>query len=210
MANAKNKAANKTAKTVKTESKKGAIYTFGGEYYSRTDKGLVKKRYELSVAFPELLQAPLSVFKGGLSNPNSTIFKLMITKYADFSSVRTYSVLHVENNTNTKPKKTDDISIMDIEQLKSYIENNDLGIDTQVFNDDVVKIREIIAIAESDPENFKEVYKQAVESYEYDKKLAELNNTNDDETDETSDNDSDNDVDDLLDDLDGDENGTNE
>lgn len=186
-----------------TQAKKGAIYTFGGEYFCRQDKGLSVKTYELTVTFPELLQAPLSTFKRGVLETNHPIRNMMIKKYPDYTSVRTYCVLKVENHTNSKPKKVDDISVMDIEQLKHYIEEKDLGIDVEVYDNAVDKVREAITLAETDPEKFEESYDKAVKDYEYKKQLKELNGDN--EADGKSD---DKDaVDDLLDDLDGDNDG---
>lgn len=207
MANAtKNKAAKNTAKTVKTVKnetvKKGATYTFGGEYYCREDKGLTAKTYELAVTFPELLKAPLSVFKKGVSTTGHPIRNLMIKKYPDFTSIRTYSVIGVVNNTNVRPVKTNDISIMDVEQLKKYIAENELGISVEVYDNQIEKIREAIHLAENDPEKFEKVYADDVRDYEYRKQLEDLNNGSDGDENE--------DVDDLLDDLDGDENDTNE
>ena len=198
------------AKT-QTQAKKGAIYTFGGEYYCRQDKGLSVKAYELSVVFPELLQAPLSVFKRGVSETNHPIRNLMIKKYPDFTTVRTYNVIKVENYTNSKPKKTDDISVMDIEQLKHYISENDLGIDTAVYDNAVDKVRGAITLAETDPEKFEESYAEAVKNYEYKKELESLNGNDLDGDDNNESEDEGKDAaDDLLDDLDGDDNGDDE
>jgi len=218
MSNAKNKTTStKKAETknttVKNAAKKGATYTFGGEYFCREANGLNSKQYELAVTFPELLNAPLAVFKKGVSEPGHPIFNLMIKKYSDYVSIRTYNVLKVENNTGTKAKKTNDINVMDIDQLKVYAEENDIEIDLEIYNNDVSKVREAIELALSDPEKFKEEYEKAVEEYKFKQQLDELNET--DETDETQDEnsgetDGDKDVDDLLDDLDGDENDTHE
>ena len=159
---------------------KGVEYTFGGEYYCKDSDGYALKNYELSVVFPELLQAPLSVFKKGVSTPNNPIYMLMIKKYPDFNAVRTHYVLKVVNNTDKAPKKADDINVMNIEQLKVYISENELNINTAVYYDAVDKVREAITLAESDPEKFKEIYDKAVEEYKFNKQVAELNGNTDD------------------------------
>lgn len=189
-----------------TEAKKGAVYTFGGEYYSRQDKGLACKSYELSVIFPELLQAPLSVFKRGVSETGHPIRKLMISKYPDYTAVRTYNVIKVENYTNAKPKKTDDISVMDILQLQAYISEKELGIDTEIYDNAVDKVRDAIRLAETDPEKFEESYNEAVKDYEYKKQLEALNGngSSEGENEENEENSGDGtSADDLLGDLDG-------
>ena len=215
--NNKNKAVEN--KAVKTEvPKKGVVYTFGGEYYCREDKGLTSKYYEISVTFPELLKAPLSVFKKGVSTTGHPVRNLMIKKYPDFTSVRTYNVISVANNLTSKSVKVNDINVMDIEQLKRYIIENDLGIDVKVYCNKIEKIREIIRLAENNPEKFETVYAKDVEEYEYEKTLEELNNDSDGDAETDGDENGDGDVDDLLDDLedggdaetDGDENDTNE
>lgn len=208
MANKKQAKANATTKT----EKKGAVYTFGGEYYCRQDKGLSSKMYELSVTFPELLQAPLSIFKRGVSESNHPIRNLMIKKYPDFTSVRTYNVIKVENYTNAKSKKVDDINVMDLEQLKTYISDNGLEIDTAVYDDAVDKVREAISLAETDPEKFEELYTKAVEDFKYKKELEELNGDDNESegTGESDDNGKKDAADDLLDDLDGDNDGDDE
>lgn len=200
------------AKQVKTQTQqkpKGVIYTFGGEYYCRQDKGLGSKNYELTVTFPEFLQAPLSVFKKGVSEHKHPIRNMMIKKYPDFTSVRTYSVIKVVNNTNTKPKKSDDIATMDIVQLQAYINENELDFNTDVYDNDVVKVREAIKLAQDNPDDFKNAYAEAVKEYEYKKALEELN-PDKDEQDGDKDGADESGVDDLLDDLDGDKDGADE
>ncbi len=217
MANAnKNKAAKSMAAKTQQKNetvKKGVTYTFAGEYYCRDDRGLLAKVYELAVTFPELLANPLSAFKKGVNETGNPIRNLMVKKYPDYTSVRTYSVIKCENNTGAKPKKANDIEIMNVEQLQQFIDENDLGINTEIYNNDVVKIREMITLAQDDPEKFETVYAEQVKEYEYNKELEALNDENvtGETTDEaTTDSTNDEDVDDLLDDLDGDENGTNE
>ena len=209
MANAtKNKAAKNTAKD---ETVKGGVtYTFAGEYYCRDDRGLLAKTYEISVTFPELLNAPLSVFKKGVSTIGHPIRNLMIKKYPDFTSVRTHTVIGCKNNTNTKPKKVNDIEVMNIEQLQHYIDENSLGINVEIYNNDVVKVREAITLAQDDPEKFETVYAEQVKEFEYNKELAALNENGANTETDSSNDEKDEDVDDLLDDLDGDENDTNE
>lgn len=206
---------NKQAKALTT--KKGATYTFGGEYYARQDKGLLAKTYKLAVTFPELLQAPLSVFKKGVSEAGHPIRNLMVKSYPDFTSVRTYNVLSVANNTNSKPNKTNDISVMNIEQLKTFIDDNDLGIDVQVYDNAVDKVRAAITLAQENPEKFAETYANDVKEYEYKKELEALNSSDDNSNEEQNSSDDgsneeqndksegETDVDDLLDDLDGDD-----
>lgn len=197
------------AKAQTEQKPKGVIYTFGGEYYCRQDKGLGSKTYELTVTFPEFLQAPLSVFKKGVSENKHPIRNLMLKKYPDFTSVRTYSVIKIVNNTSIKPKKTDDINTMDIVQLQAYIDDNELDFVVAVYDNDVVKVREAIKLAQENPEEFKNAYAEAVKEYEYKKALEELNpdgdeqNGDKDGADESG-------VDDLLDDLDGDKDGADE
>lgn len=214
----KTKTANAQAKA--QQKPKGVIYTFGGEYFCRQDKGLGSKAYELTITFPEFLVNPLSTFKRGVSEVNHPIRNLMVKKYPDFTSVRTYNVIKVVNNSNAKPKKSDDIATMDIEQLKVFINENELGIDVVVYNEDVAKVREAIKAAQEDPEEFEKAYAEAVKDYEYRKQLEELNKGGDDNGDGKSDDktedenskkgEGESDVDDLLDDLDGDDNGENE
>lgn len=214
----KTKTANAQAKA--QQKPKGVIYTFGGEYFCRQDKGLGSKAYELTITFPEFLVNPLSTFKKGVSETNHPIRNLMVKKYPDFTSVRTYNVIKVVNNSNAKPKKSDDIATMDIEQLKVFINENELGIDVVVYNEDVAKVREAIKAAQEDPEEFEKAYAEAVKDYEYRKQLEELNKGGDDNGDSKSDDktedenskkgEGESDVDDLLDDLDGDDNGENE
>lgn len=212
----------KTKAQAKTQQKpKGVIYTFGGEYFCRQDKGLGSKAYELTVTFPDFLVNALSTFKKGVSETGHPIRNLMIKKYPDFTSVRTYNVINVVNNSNSKPKKSDDIATMNIEQLQVFIADNELEIDVVVYGNDVAKVREAIKLAQDDPAEFEKIYAEAVKDYEYKKQLEELNKGNGDENGkadngksegeaETQKGDDDSDVDDLLDDLDGDENGDNE
>lgn len=199
----------KQAKTQTQQKPKGVVYTFGGEYYCRQDKGLGSKNYELTVTFPEFLQAPLSVFKKGVSERKHPIRNMMIKKYPDFTSVRTYSVIKVVNNTNTKPKRSDDIATMDIVQLQAYINENELDFNTDVYDNDVVKVREAIKLAQDNPDDFKNAYAEAVKEYEYKKALEELN-PDKDEQDGDKDGADESGVDDLLDDLDGDKDGADE
>lgn len=213
----KTKTAKVQAKTQAQQKPKGVIYTFGGEYFCRQDKGLGSKAYELTVTFPDFLVNALSTFKKGVSETGHPIRNLMIKKYPDFTSVRTYNVINVVNNTNAKPKKSDDIATMNIEQLKVFIDENELNIDVVVYEDDVAKVREAIKLAQDDPEEFEKIYAEAVKEYEYKKQLEELNLDGDDNGDGKSDEDEnskkgegESDVDDLLDDLDGDDNGENE
>ena len=213
----KTKTAKVQAKTQTQQKPKGVIYTFGGEYFCRQDKGLGSKAYELTVTFPDFLVNALSTFKKGVSETGHPIRNLMIKKYPDFTSVRTYNVINVVNNTNAKPKKSDDIATMNIEQLKVFIDENELNIDVVVYGDDVAKVREAIKLAQDDPEEFEKIYAEAVKEYEYKKQLEELNQDGDDNGDSKSDEDEnskkgegESDVDDLLDDLDGDDNGENE
>lgn len=213
----KTKTAKAQAKTQTQQKPKGVIYTFGGEYFCRQDKGLGAKAYELTVTFPDFLVNALSTFKKGVSETGHPIRNLMIKKYPDFTSVRTYNVINVVNNTNAKPKKSDDIATMNIEQLKVFIDENELNIDVIVYGDDVAKVREAIKLAQDDPEEFEKIYAEAVKEYEYKKQLEELNQDGDDNGDGKSDEDEnskkgegESDVDDLLDDLDGDDNGENE
>lgn len=168
----------KEAKMVTTQDtveNKGVKYTFCGEYYSKDKEGLTLKNYEISIVFPELLQAPLSVFKKGALTPNHPIHSLIIKKYPDYESVRTYSVLSVANYSGQTLKKVNDINIMNIEQLKEYINENDIKIDTAVYNDDVNKVRAAIVLAQDDPEKFETQYQEDVKEYEYNKQLSELN-----------------------------------
>lgn len=189
--------------------KTGVVYTFSGEYYYKQDKGLGTKSYELSVTFPNLLQAPLAVFKGGVSKGGHPVRNLMLKKYPDFVSVRTFSVLSVANYNTATSVKTNDINVMNIDQLKSYIEDKSLGIDTEVYKNDVNKVRAAITLAESNPEDFAETYKKVVEEYEYEKQIEALNsdnngteNTENAESAESTENTGAEDVNDLLKDLD--------
>jgi len=165
-----------------TNENKGAEYTFSGEYYCRETDGYITKNYELSIVFPELLQAPLSVFKKGVLTPNHPIHSLMLKKYPDYSSVRTYNVIKVVNNTDKKPKKENDINIMDIEQLKVYIKENCLNIDTAIYYDAVDKVRGAISLAENSPEKFEVQYAEDLKEFNYNLQLLELNKNNPGET----------------------------
>lgn len=213
-ANASKAATKTTTKATKTtEVKKGAIYSFCGEYYSKTGNDVKIGRYELDVVFPELLQAPLSVFKGSVDKVGHPINTLMIKKYPDFSRVRTYNVMKVVNNTGSSKGAKNTIELMDIEQLKNYIAEKDLIIDTEIYDNSVELVRVAIKQAEADPEAFAPIYAKAVEDYKYKKELEALNGTgNDNEdnsdiiTDETGE---DGDINDLLDDLDGENEGDN-
>jgi fructose-specific phosphotransferase system component IIB len=136
----------------------------------------------------------------------------MIKKYADFTRVRTYSVLRVVNNTGSTKGAKNTIELMDIEQLKNYISEKDLEIDTKIYEDSVELVRTAIKQAEADPEAFAPIYAKAVEDYKYKKELEALNNTgeNEDDNGDTDSNAEGNgDIDDLLDDLDGKNEGDN-
>ena len=168
-------AANKTA-AANGKNKTGAVYVFSGEYYYRQDKGLGIKNYELSVTFPDVLKAPLSVFKSGVSKNGHPVRSLMIKKYPDFASIRTYCISSFTDNTsNSNKKETKDINKMNLAQLTKYIETNGLGIDTNIYGADIKKIREIITLAETDPDKFKETYEKDVKEYEYERELENLN-----------------------------------
>lgn len=184
-----------------TTQKRGVTYSFGGEYYSKKGKEVRVKNYNLSVTFPEALQAPLSVFKKSISTQGHPVYNLMCKSYPDFSKVRTYSVLGVKNNTTNTKNTKNVIELMDLEQLKKYITDNDLIIDTIVYDDRVELVREAIKQAESAPEEFTIAYNEAVKDYEYRKELEKLNPIGNPPDGDGED------IDDLLGDLDGEEDG---
>ena len=80
---------------------------------------------------------------------------------------------------------------------------------TEVYKNDVNKVRAAITLAESNPEDFAETYKKVVEEYEYEKQIEALNsdnngteNTENAESAESTENTGAEDVDDLLKDFD--------
>lgn len=202
-----NKTKNSTTKTKAGGPSKGVKFSFAGEYYTGL-KGetLQIKPYAIDIVFPEYTPKALSLFKTGLKKPESAIRKFMVNKYPDFRAVRTHTIVGV-TDLSGKTRNTNNVSVMSLEQLKTYIEDNDLGIDPEVYSENITSLREAIILAEKDPEAFAEVYKADVEAYNFNKQLNDLNpdtpetdkTDKADETDKTDDN-----IDDLLGDM-GDE-----
>lgn len=173
-----------------TDTKKGVKYTFEGQYYTGSDtKGEQVKTYSLDVVFPSVEEKALSYFKTGLIRKDA-IYKLMIAKYSDFVRVRTMVITNVEDLSG-KGTSTSNIATMNRKQLASYIAKNNLGIDVEVYADDITRLRNAIIQAEENPETFKETYAADVEAYNFSKGVNELNNVggSDSANDENKDND---------------------
>lgn len=209
-----NKAKNKTQAAKTETTSKGVKFSFAGEYYtgSKTE-GAQIKQYAIDIVFPEYTPKALSLFKTGLKIPNSTIRKLMIAKYPDFRTVRTHTITGV-TDLSGKTRNTNNVSVMSMEQLESYIEDNDLGIDPNIYEGDITRLREAIILAEKDPEAFEEAYKADVETYNFNKQLSDLNETETENTEKAEETEADNsekdpNIDDLLGDM-GEETETDE
>lgn len=162
-------------------AKKGVKYTFTGEYYTGSKEMVEQiKTYELDVVFPEETKIALSIFKTSLTRTKDAIFRMMLKKYPDFKAVRTYIISNVENldNSNTQPSS---IASMNTKQLTKYIAEKGLGIDVEIYDGDLVKLRAAIELAEKDPEAFKVAYEEEVKAYELNKQLKDLNPVEDGE-----------------------------
>lgn len=204
MSNAKTK----TKTEAKTSAKKlGVVYTFGGQYFGKNGSDKAIKDYSLSITYPKVLEAPLSEFKGGLNKEGNPVRNLMVKSYPDFVRVRTFNLVSVVNNIKNTKEEANAIDCMNVAQLNKYIEKNDLGIDIEVYENDVVKIRQAIKKAEEDPEAFAIAYEKDVEEHELNKQLKELNpGAEGDETGDDENGEGDNGLDELLEGLeDGDE-----
>lgn len=165
----------KNTKTKTATPSKGVKFVFAGEYYTGAkNDGSQIKPYTLDVVFPEYTPKALSLFKTGLKKPENAIRKLMIAKYPDFRTVRTHTIMGI-TDLSGKVRNTSNVSIMTIEQLERYIEDNELGINVEVYADNITRLREAIIQAENDPEAFKESYKADLEAYEFNKQLTDLN-----------------------------------
>lgn len=155
--------------------KKGVKYTFTGEYFTGSKEHPEQiKKYELDVVFPEETKIALSIFKTSLSRTKDFIFKMMLEKYPDFKAVRTYMIANVENLADAN-KLPSNIASMNTKQLTKYIEDKKLGIDVNVFDGDLAKLRTYIELAEKDAEAFKVAYEEEVKAYELNSQLANLN-----------------------------------
>lgn len=162
-------------------SKKGVQYTFEGQYYTGSkDTAEQIKNYQLEVVFPEETDKALSIFKTAIRNPLSPICKMMVGKYSDFKAIRTYVITDVKNmdGSNTT-EASKNVATMNTKQLTAYIKKNELGLDVEVYEGDITRLRNAIVAAETDPENFKEQYKADVEAYEFNKSLNALNDVPD-------------------------------
>lgn len=185
------------------EKGKGVRYTFEGQYYTGSKEQAEQvKDYKLQVIFPQVFSNALSLFKTNLSRQMSSgIYKMMKEKYPDFKTVRTYAVTNVED-LNGEEINTRNIATMNTKQLVKYIAEKELGIDAQVYEGDITRLRNAIVFAEKEPEKFEEVYKADVEEYNFNKDIKDLNNIpaggNGEGKDENPDGDKDTDIDDLL------------
>jgi len=183
-------------------SKKGVQYTFEGQYYTGSDvKSEQVKTYSLDIVFPQVEQKALSYFKTGLKRHDG-IYKLMIKKYPDFTRVRTMVITNVKNLSGSADSDGLSIATMNKKQLAKYIEKKGLGIDAEVYSDDITRLRNAIIQAEENPEAFKETYAADVEAYKFSKGISELNDVSgNDESEKEADDSDDSAADDLADEL---------
>ena len=105
---------------------------------------------------------------------------MMLKKYPDFKAVRTYIISNVENLDNSD-KQPSSIASMNTKQLAKYIAEKGLGINVEIYDGDLVKLRAAIELAEKDPEAFKVAYEEEVKAYELNKQLKDLNPVEDGE-----------------------------
>ena len=196
---------------------KGVRYTFAGQYYTgNKEQSEQVKDYTLQVVFPQVYPNALSIFKTSLIKKFDSIYTMMLKKYPDFKTVRTYTVINIEDLNGTSVN-THNIATMNTKQLIKYIENNELGIDAKIYEKNITGLRNAIILAQEEPEKFKEVYAADVQQYEFNKQIKELNNVPGDngekEEDKNKDKDKDKDKDeDTVPDEEGDEdeNGTDD
>lgn len=154
---------------------KGVKYTFTGQYYTgNKEQAEQVKDYELQVVFPQMYPNALSIFKTSLIKQHDSIYQMMKKKYPNFKTVRTYAVTNIEDLNGTSVN-THNIATMNTKQLIKYIENNELGIDAQVYEGNITGLRNAIILAQEEPEKFKEVYAADVQQYEFNKQINELN-----------------------------------
>lgn len=185
-----------TAKTKTESTQKGVKFSFAGDYYTGSkNESLQIKPYAIDIVFPEYTPKALSLFKTGLKKPENAIHKLMVKKYPDFRTVRTHTIIGV-TDLSGKTRNTSNVSVMSIEQLEAYIEDNDLGIDPNIYEGNITRLREAVLLAEKDPETFAETYKADVEAYEFNKQLNDLNEN--DEVETTDEGEGEADIDNLL------------
>lgn len=155
--------------------KKGVKYSFEGQYYTGSkDTAEQVKPYALDVIYPESTPKALSLFKTSLNRQVDGIFKLMVNKYPDFKRVRTMTITNVVDLSGASVGGNS-IATMNTKQLTSYIKKNELGIDVNVYEGDITRLREAIIMAEENPEKFKEVYEADVEAYNFNKSINDLN-----------------------------------
>ncbi|UKI40502.1 MAG: hypothetical protein L6V95_09940 [Candidatus Melainabacteria bacterium] len=154
----------------------GVKYTFAGQYYTgNKEQSEQVKDYELQVVFPQVYPNALSIFKTSLIKQCDSIYHMMKKKYPNFKTVRTYAVTNIEDLSG-KEINTRSIATMNTKQLVKYIENNELGIDAQVYEGNITGLRNVVILAKEEPEKFKEVYAADVQQYEFNKQINELNN----------------------------------
>lgn len=180
---------------------KGVKYTFAGQYYTgNKDQAEQVKDYELQVVFPQVYPNALSIFKTSLIKQCDSIYQMMKKKYPDFKTVRTYAINNIEDLNGTEVN-TRNIATMNTKQLTKYIADNELGIDANVYKGNITGLRNIIILAEDEPEKFKEVYAADVQQYEFNTQINELNDVpQNDDSDNANKNE--NNIDDLLDEVD--------
>ena len=175
MANKAKNNASTAGKAKSTVAAKGVKFSFAGEYYTGAkNEGLQIKQYAIDIVFPEYTPKALSLFKSGLKKSESAIRKLMVSKYPDFRTVRTHTIVGV-TDLSGKVRNTNNVSVMSLEQLTTYIEDNELGIDPEVYEGNITRLREAVILAEKDPDTFAETYKADVEAYNFNKQLNDLN-----------------------------------
>lgn len=214
--------ANKAKNNAKTVGKakpsvvaKGVKFSFAGEYYTGAkNEGLQIKQYAIDIVFPEYTPKALSLFKSGLKKPESAIRKLMVSKYPDFRNVRTHTIVGVADLSG-KTRSTNNVSIMSMEQLTAYIEDNDLNIDPNVYEGNITRLREAVILAEKDPDAFAEAYKADVEAYNFNKQLNDLNKDDEtgtpaNDTEDENDTEGEDDIDNLLGNMGDDTEGEDE
>ncbi len=163
--------ANQATKTKAT----GVQYTFAGEYYTG-NKGEVQeqvKNYEIQIVFPGVTDKALSLFKTDVTRTHGYIFKAMLQHYPDFKALRTYTIQDVKDLSGAEVD-TNNIASMNRKQLAAYIGKKELGINPDVYSD-IANLRCAIEQAEADPKGFEEIYKADLETYEFNKNLADLN-----------------------------------
>lgn len=157
-------------------TKKGVKYTFEGQYYTASDTPAAQiKDYKLDVVFPEETPKALSLFVTALSK-QSPMLAIMKTHYPDFTALRTHVITNVENlNSNATGGKSGGINTMNTNQLKKYIKDHKLPIDPDVYEGEIVKLRHIITLAETDTKSFEAEYRADVEEWEFNKEIQNLN-----------------------------------